>query len=166
MDLCSPPAGGRCVHVVARGCGRSTRGGLFILHLTSLRAAVAHRMAALAHRQAGFDLDLGPAPQRIAPLRELLAAVAGNWNKGQQDAALTLARGMGWRALLRTRISLGKGDYQLQVDGRGAHLLLDGDVKAVATDIDRDALLERLGKTSIPPKLDAEVRATLGRRRR
>ena len=73
---------------------------------------------------------------------------------------------MGWSALLRTRISLGKGDYQLQVDGRGVHLLLDGDVKAVATEIDWDGLLERLGETSIPAKLDAKVRATLGRRRR
>lgn len=131
-----------------------------------LREAVAHRMAALAHRQAGSDLDLGPAPQRITPLRELLAGVVGKWNKNQEAAALTLARGMGWSALLRTRISLGKGDYRLQVDGRGAHLLLDGDVKAVTTETDWDALLERLGETAIPAKLDAKVRAILGRRRR
>ena len=123
-------------------------------------------MAALAHRQAGSDLELGPAPERIAPLRELLAGVAGNKSKNQKDAALALARGMGWIALLRTRISLGKGDYRLQVDGRGAHLLLDGDVKAVATEVDWDGLLERLGETSIPDKLDAKVRATLGLRRR
>ncbi|MDJ0864327.1 MAG: hypothetical protein QNJ82_19055 [Gammaproteobacteria bacterium] len=131
-----------------------------------LREAVAHRMAGLAHRQAGSDLDLGPAPERVAPLRELLAGVAGKRNKTQQNAALALARGMGWSALLRTRISLCQGDYQLKVDGRGAHLLLDGDVKAVATQIDWDGLLERLSEISIPAKLDAKVRATLGRRRR
>ena len=99
------------------------------------------------------------------PLRELLGAGATDWSKVQEEAALKLARGMGWRELLSTRISLGKGDYRLQVDGRGAHLLLDGEVKAVTTEVDREALLERLSKTPIPPKLDAEVRATFDRRR-
>jgi hypothetical protein len=130
-----------------------------------LREAVAHRMAALAQRQASSDLNLGPAPERITPLRGLLGAVASNWNKAQEKAALKLARGMGWQELLSTRISLGKGDYRLQVDGRGAHLLLNGEVKAVTTEVDHEALLERLSKTSIPPKVDAEVRATFDRRR-
>ena len=130
-----------------------------------LREAVAHRMAALAQRQAGSDLDLGPAPARIVPLRELLGAGATDWSKVQEEAALKLARGMGWQELLSTRISLGKGDYRLQVDGRGAHLLLDGEVKAVTTEIDREALLERLSRAPIPPKLDADVRATFERRR-
>ena len=130
-----------------------------------LREAVAHRMAALAQRQAGSDLNLGPAPERITPLRGLLGTVMSNWSKAQDEAALKLARGMGWQELLSTRISLGKGDYRLQVDGRGAHLLLDGEVKAVTTEIDREALLERLSRTPIPPKLDAEVRTTFDRRR-
>ena len=130
-----------------------------------LREAVAHRVAALAQRQAGSDVDLGPAPARIMPLRELLGAGATDWSKVQEEAALKLARGMGWRELLSTRISLGKGDYRLQVDGRGAHLLLDGEVKAVSTEIDREALFERLSRTPIPPKLDAELRATFDRRR-
>lgn len=130
-----------------------------------LREAVVHRMAALAQRQSGSELDLGPAPVRIAPLRELLGAVAGNRSKVQEEAALKLTRGMNWRELLSTRISLGKGDYRLKIDGQGAYLLLDGEVKAVTTEIDYESLFERLSKISVPPKLDAEVRGTFDRRR-
>ena len=74
---------------------------------------------------------------------------------------LRLARGMGWQAVLKTRISLGKGDYRLQVDGRGAHLLIDGDIKAVTTEVDPDPLFEWLSKAAVPPKIEAAVRATL-----
>ena len=127
-----------------------------------LREAVTHRMAALAqwHRQTG--LDLGPAPERVRPLRELLAPREGTWGKAQQAGALTLARGMGWSQVMQTRISLGKGDYRLQIDGRGAHLLLDGEVKAVTTEIDREGLFARLAEAAIPARLDAQVRADLG----
>jgi hypothetical protein len=128
-----------------------------------LREAVAHRMAAMAQRQAESGLELGPAPERIAPLRELFATAEGKWSRKQVDAALALARGLGWSDLLQTRISLGKGDYRLQVDGRGAHILLEGDVKAVVTEVQPDVLLGRLSKTSVPPKLEASVREKLGR---
>lgn len=126
-----------------------------------LHAAVVHRMAALAHRQAGSGVELGQAPARIVSLREIFLVTDGSWSRRQNDAALTLARGMGWGALLRTRISLGKGEYRLEVDGRGAHLLLEGDVKAVSTEVHRSALLDRLSATSVPPKVDAAVRNIL-----
>ncbi len=129
-----------------------------------LRQAVSHRMAALAQRLGASGLDLGPAPDRIRPLRELLNANRGDWTKPQQAAALMLARGMGWGQVLRTRISLGKGDYQLRVDGRGAHLLLDGDIKAVITEIDRETFLARLAGAMIPTKLAAQVRTSLATR--
>ena len=128
-----------------------------------LREAVAHRMAVLAHREAGSGVDLGPAPERIKPLRELLQATGGNWDRRQVDAALALARGLGWSDLLQTRISLGKGDYRLQVDGRGAHILLEGDVKAVVTEVPPEALLGRLSKAAVPPKLEMTVREKFGR---
>lgn len=128
-----------------------------------LREAVAHRMAAMAHRQAESGLELGPAPERVAPLREFFAIAEGKWSRKQAEAALTLARGLGWSDLLQTRISLGKGDYRLQVDGRGAHILLEGDVKAVVTEVEPDVLLGRLSKTLVSPKLEASVREKLGR---
>jgi len=126
-----------------------------------LTTATAHRMAAMAHRLQDSGLDLGPAPPRVRPLLELLEPKESGWTQRQRDGALRLARGMNWRGVLKTRISLGKGDYRLRVDARGAHLLIDGDVKAVDTEVDPDLLLESLAKASIPPKIEADVRSTL-----
>jgi hypothetical protein len=128
-----------------------------------LTAATTHRMASLAHRSQDSGLDLGSAPARVRPLLELLEANESGWTKRQRDGALRLARGLGWQELLKTRISLGKGDYLLQVDGRGAHLLIDGDVKAVNTEVDPGLLFESLAKVEIPPKLEADVRSVLER---
>jgi hypothetical protein len=127
-----------------------------------LSAATTHRMAAMAHLGQGSGLDLGPVPPRVRPLLELLAPDDSDWSKRQRDAALALARGMDWQPVLKTRISLGKGDYRLQVDGRGAHLLIDGDVKAVRTEVDPDLLFQSLATTPIPPKVEADVRSALG----
>lgn len=141
------------------------RGGWMELPLTltqisGLTAATAHRMAALAHRQQDTRLDLGSAPPRVKPLRELLADHE-HWSKRQQGGALELARDMGWREVLKTRISLGKGEYRLLVDGRGAHLLLDGDVKAMMTDVDASRLLDLLATSAIPAAVEGKVRTTL-----
>ncbi len=126
-----------------------------------LRESVSHRMAALAHRRWDTGVELGPAPARVRPLRELLCPAEGAWTRPQQEGALKLARGLGWDQFMRTRISLGKGDYGLQVDGRGAHILLDGEVKAVTTEIDREGLLARLAEVAVPAKLEAQVRSGL-----
>ncbi len=134
-----------------------------IKDIPGLTAATTHRMAALAQLHSGGGLDLGPAPPRVRPLLELLQSDDADWNKRQRDGALRLARGMGWREVLKTRISLGKGEYHLQVDGRGAHLLIDGDVKAVHTEVDPVRLFASLAKTAIPAKIEADVRSALKR---
>ncbi len=124
-----------------------------------LAPAVQHRMAALAHQSNTTGIDLGPAPPPVLPFRALLE---GAPPKAAQTAALRLARGMGWdNEVLTTRISLGKGDYRLTIDGRGAHLLLAGDVKAVSSEVDQAALLARLAVAEIPARLDAELRGLL-----
>ncbi len=135
--------------------------------LPGLSSAITHRMAALAHRQRATGLDLGPAPARVEPLRELMTKQGGGsgWSKRQQEGALALARRMGWQEVLKTRISLGKGDYRLQVAGNGVQLLLDGEVKAVTVDVDQARLLELLARTEIPGRIDAEVRKALTGRR-
>jgi hypothetical protein len=126
-----------------------------------LTAAITHRMAALDHQARHTGLDLGLAPPRVQPLRELLTIEGDRWSKRQQGGALALARGMGWLEVLKTRISLGKGDYRLQVEGRGVQLLLDGDVKAVTTEVDARRLFDLLATTPVPAHVDAKVRATL-----
>ena len=124
-----------------------------------LAPAVEHRMAALAHHQGGTGIDLGPAPPPVLPLRALLESAPP---KAAQIAALRLARGMGWEhQVLTTRISLGKGDYRLTIDGRGAHLLLAGDVKAVSSEVDQAALLARLAGAEIPARMETELRGLL-----
>ncbi|WP_295450326.1 hypothetical protein [uncultured Thiodictyon sp.] len=128
-----------------------------------LREAVAHRMAAVAQRIAESGLDLGPVPERIRPLRELFGANGADWTKSPPSAALALARALGWDQVLRTRIRLGKGVYEFRVDGRGAELLLDGDVKVI-NEIDREAFLAQLAEAQIPAKLAAQVRASLAPR--
>jgi len=115
-------------------------------------------MAAAAQRALDTGLDLGPALARRRPLRELLTPGAKGWNNKQQQTALALARGLDWNDLIHTRISLGKGDYQLRIDAGGAHILLDGEVKAVTTSVDRDELLQRLSTAVVPAKLEAVVR--------
>ena len=129
--------------------------------IPGLTAATTHRMAAMAHRDQGSGLELGPTPPRVRPLLELLQPGQSGWTKRQRDGALRLARGLNWQGVLQTRISLGKGDYRLQVDGRGAHLLIDGDVKAVNTEVDSGLLFKSLAKAAIPPKLEADVRSVL-----
>lgn len=130
--------------------------------VAGLAPAVQQRMAALAHRQQGTGLDLGPPPPPVLPLRALLEGAPA---KVRDEAALRLTRTMGWAAdLITTRISLGKGDYRLSVDGRGAHLRLAGDVKAVVSEVDQTALLARLAEAQVPSRLDAELRGLLSPR--
>ncbi|TVQ89348.1 MAG: hypothetical protein EA400_07580 [Chromatiaceae bacterium] len=130
--------------------------------VAGLAPAVQHRMAKLAHRQQGTGLDLGAAPPSVLPLRTLLETARP---KARDAAALLLTRGMGWAdELISTRISLGKGEYRLSVDGRGAHLLLAGDVKAVASEVDQAALLARLAAAAVPKRLDAQLRELLSSR--
>lgn len=122
-----------------------------------LEPAVAHRMAAAAHRLAGSGLDLGPAPPRAVPYREFLAPGARGWSAGQREVALRLARECGWDCI-STRIDLGKGDYRLVVDGSGAHLLLPGEVKAVTAEVAMDTFLAKLAETRLSRDLDSRVR--------
>jgi hypothetical protein len=127
--------------------------------IAGLAPAVQYRMAALAQQQQRAGLDLGPAPPPVLPLRALLEIAPP---KARGEAALLLTRGMGWAAeLITTRISLGKGEYRLSVDGRGAHLLLAGDVKAVVSEVDQAALLARLADAAVPARLDAQLREML-----
>ena len=116
-----------------------------------LTAAVTHRMAARAHRVDNSGFDLGQAPPRVIPLRELLGAADMH-----QESALLLARRMGWPCI-RSRIALRRGEYRLAVERGAATIDFDGEAP-VTTWIDHDELLARLASERIGPKIEEEVR--------
>jgi hypothetical protein len=127
---------------------------------STLQTAVSHRIAAMAHRIANTGLDLGPLPPRPIPLRELFMSTQKGWSNVQKEAALALARECKWDCI-QTRVSLGKGDYRLVVDGGGVHILLVGEAKAVLTEVDRNQFFTALSQTPIPDKLDRKIRDLL-----
>ncbi len=125
-----------------------------------LQQAVPHRMAALAHRSADTKIDLGSPPPRPMPLRELLIPGARGWNKDQREAALTLARDGKWSGI-QTRITLGKGNYRIEVDGRGMHVLIEGEAKAVVTEVRREQFFDHLANDRLTGKQERKARELL-----
>jgi hypothetical protein len=123
-----------------------------------LQEAVTHRMAVMAHRMAGSEIDLGAPPSRPLPLRELFVAENKGWSPRQREAALLLARESKWGGCIRTRITLGKGKYEVVIDGSGVNILLPGEVKAVATEIDPVQFFTLLARESVLYKADQKVR--------
>jgi len=121
-----------------------------------LQEAVPHRMAALAHRLAGSGVDLGPAPARPIPAREFFAPGPRGWVSHQREAAVKLARECKWPGI-QTRILLGKGDYRLEIDGRGLHILIPGDAKAVISEVDVDQFFENLAQRRLTNKQEKMI---------
>ena len=124
--------------------------------LPGLNEAVSHRMADLAHRVKGSQMSLGIPPVRPKSLLELLEPSKEGMSKDQKEAALYIAREMQW-SCIRTHINLGKGDYHLRVAGTGIQLTLDGDVKAVVTEVLEDGFLDKFQNAEIPDKIEAKA---------
>lgn len=133
---------------------------LELRELPGLQEAVPHRMAAMAHRIADTKIDLGSPPPRPMPLRELLIPGPRGWNKGQRMAALTLARDRKWSGI-QTRITLGKGDYRMEVDGKGMHVLIEGEARAVVTEVDREQFYDHLANERLTRKQERQARELL-----
>ena len=121
--------------------------------IPGLAEAVSHRMARMAHRMAGTELSLGESSPRIRTLRELLML---NENSG---AALDLARRRKWDCI-HTRISLGRGEYQLVVAGGSAHVDMAGEPK-VDSRVDLARFLRYLAASRLDPKAESKVRGNL-----
>lgn len=116
-------------------------------------------MAHLSHRLSGSKLVLGALPIPPRSLRALLSEKPSD--KKVNDAALYIARACKWDCI-KTRIRLGKGDYQLLIDGSGASLVLDGDIKAVEAEVDQEKFMVFLsGESGIPAKVENEARKML-----
>lgn len=131
---------------------------LALRDVAGLQAAVSHRMAAMAHRLAGSEIDLGEPPARPMPLRELFVPGAKGWTTKQRDAALLLARESKWSECIHTRINLGKGEYRMVIDGGSVQILLPGDVKAVVTEVNLPQFFSLFGGTATSLKAEKKVR--------
>ena len=103
----------------------------------------------------GTGLDLGEAPARVRPLREHFGDGSA-WSKPEESAALELARRLKWDCI-RTRISLGQGEYALSIRGGALHIDLPGEPK-YASEIDRERFFSLLGEARLDPETDAKVR--------
>ncbi len=125
---------------------------------TEVNEAISHRMAAMAHRIQDLDIDIGPPPQRPIPLLELFIPGSRDWTAAQKKAALLMASESRWDCI-NTRISLGKGRYSIELDGRGLHILLPGEVKAVVSEVDKEIFFEKLKDSALPVKLEKKVRS-------
>ena len=120
--------------------------------IPGLSDAVSHRMARMAHRIAGTELSLGESPPRIRTLREALGE--------NPRAALDLARWQKWDCI-HSRISLGRGEYRLVVEGGSAHVDLAGEPN-VDSRVDLAKFLQYLGRSRLDPKAELKVRRSLG----
>ena len=148
------------------GLPLSLRGAL------SLQVACSHRMAAMAHHIAVTGLALGPAPPWSRPqatpvsmpepvsLSALFEPGPRGWSAAQKSAAICLARECKWNCI-QTRVNLGKGDYRLVIGGGGLQILLDGEVKAVETEVEPGKFFAALADLSISDKLDRKTRELL-----
>ena len=125
-----------------------------------LQDAVSHRMAAMAHRSTNSGMFLGPPPERPIPLRELFIPGPGGWNKALEKAALTLARDSKW-SCIQTRVDLGKGNYGLVVDGKGLHIVIAGEAKAVTTEVEWDKFFENFAHDRKIGKHEQKIRRLL-----
>lgn len=134
---------------------------LALRDIAGLQAAVSHRMAAMAHRLAGSEIDFGKPPARPMPLRELFVPGAKGWTTKQREAALLLARESKWSECIQTRINLGKGEYHMVIDGGGVQILLPGDVKAVVTEVNPTLFFGLLSGTTTSLKTEKKVRDLL-----
>ena len=123
-----------------------------------LGSAVTHRMAALAQRLDATGIDLGEAPARLQPLRELFGDPEA-WGRREESAAVRLASRSTWDCVT-TRVSLQRGRYALSIEGGAAHIDFRGEPK-VASRVRPAEFLEYFARDPVEPKIEAEVRGML-----
>ena len=124
-----------------------------------LADSASHRMAQMAHRIAGTDLDLGTPPARARPLRELFGD-GRTWGAKENAAATELAQVLKWDCV-RTRINLGQGEYKLTVHGGSVHIELSGK-PGLDTRVDPERFFHCLAETRVGTNVEEKVRKTLG----
>lgn len=121
--------------------------------------AICHRMAQMSHRLAGSGIDLGAAPPRVRPLREMFEDT-GSWKARKKSAALELARIRKWDCV-HTSINLRAGEYRLVVKGGTLSIEVPGEPKIVP-EVDGERFLEFLAGVRLDSGTEAMVRKEIG----
>ena len=116
-------------------------------------------MARLSHRIAGTGIELGEAPPRVLPLRELFGDGSA-WRAGEKSAALELARALKWDCV-HTRINLGPGEYRLIVKGGTTSIEVPGEPR-ISPEVDRDRFFDLLSAARPDHATEAKVRQKFG----
>lgn len=117
-------------------------------------------MARISHKFVDSGFNLGPVPERPKSLVELFTG--SQWDKKQNEAALDLARKKKWDCI-KTQVKLGKGEYNVSIEGTGVSIFLDGDVKAVHSYVDQSRFMDLLSLDSGKEgKAEDEVLRMLG----
>ncbi len=134
----------------------------------ALQININHRMAEMVHQISNTGVNLGAAPSAPHTFRQLFNPLEKGWNAKQKKAALLLAKNKKWPCI-NTRITLGKGDYQMKVgSGGGVQILIQGMEKSVIHEVDHRVFLEKLyqelSENRISDRLNDEVRKILGKK--
>ncbi|MDE2679233.1 MAG: transposase [Gemmatimonadota bacterium] len=125
-----------------------------------LANAVTHRMAVLAHRLDGSGCELGTAPPRVRPLREIFSD-PGGWGSAEEEAALRLASELEWKDCYRTTVTLEPGAYEVRIES-GSVYIDCADRPRVDTHLLGDRFVAHLARSKVDANLEADIRARLG----
>ncbi len=120
---------------------------------------VCHRMAQMSHRLAKSGIELGDAPPRVRPLREMFEDHR-NWKTREKSAALALAKAQKWDCV-STHIRLRAGEYKLTLGGGTLSIEVPGELR-IAPEVDPDRFFELLAATRLDATVEANIRKLFG----
>ncbi len=125
----------------------------------ALSNAVSHRMAQLSHRLTGSGIELGEAPPRVLPLREMFGD-GHTWRAREKSAARDLAKAQNWDCV-HTRIDLRLGAYRFVVKGSSLSIEVPGEPR-ISPEVEQGRFLELLSGARLDSGTEAKIRESLG----
>lgn len=134
---------------------------LDLRHGPAFASEVSEQQVTLLQRCGGTAIEFGASPPWVAPLYRLLAVVDDNKEeKRRTRERLNIARALKWDCI-NTTITLGKGDYPMQVSPSGIRIQFSGEPKSVQTNVSPEQFFSLLATTGLPQKWRIEVRKRL-----
>ena len=109
----------------------------------------------LTSNSAATSINIPYSDELPVSVREFLSLK--DWRKAENEVAIALCREFKWPHL-KTRISLGEGEYQFEVRRGSMQIVLDGEVKSVSLDVSKDAVLKSLADIGeLPDKHENKI---------